>query len=93
MSNQNWSRKKARLTTNLLGVVASNRSAELVLFAEETILSALGVALGLSFLVLGVTLDTTFLAGGLPALSTGDVADGLLDLSQGVLDRAGGLAV
>jgi len=85
--------EKAKLTSNLLGGVASDRSGDLVLLAEETILSALGVALGLSFLVLGVTLGTTFLAGGLPTLGMGHVADGLLDLSQGVLHDARSFAV
>lgn len=84
---------KAQLTGSLLGGVVSDRSADLVLLADETILNALGVALGLTLLVLGVTLDTTFLAGGLPVLGTGHVADGLLDLAQSVLERAGGFAV
>ena len=84
---------KAQLTSSLLGGVVSDRSADLVLLADETILNALGVALGLTLLVLGVTLDTTFLAGGLPVLGTGHVANGLLDLAQGVLERAGGFAV
>jgi len=86
-------RDRAKLTSSLLGGVVRDRSGDLVLLADETIFNALGVALGLSLLVLGVTLDTTFLAGGLPALGTGHVADGLLNLAQGVLDGTRGFAV
>lgn len=75
-----------------MGGVASDRSGDLVLLTEEAVLGALGVALGLTFLVLGVSLDSTLLTGGLPALDTGDAADGFLDLAQGVFNGSSGLA-
>jgi hypothetical protein len=79
-------------TRSLLAGVPSDRSSELILLPEGAVFSALDVALGLSLLVLSVTLSTAFLARGLPALETSHVADGLLGLAQGVLHLSGSLA-
>lgn len=80
-------------TGNLLGSVPRNRSGDLVFLAEGAVLETLSIALSLSLLVLGVTLGTTFLAGGLPALETGHLTDRLLDPTHGALHSASSLAV
>lgn len=78
-------------TGNLLRGIPGDHSRDLVFFTERAVFDSFGIALSLSLLVLGVTLDTTFLAGSLHALQAGHVTDGLLDLAHGALHSAGSL--
>lgn len=79
-------------TGSLLGSIPSDRSRQLVFFADGAVLETLSVTLGLGLLVLGVTLSTAFLARGLQALDAGNVTDRLLNLAHGALHGAGSLA-
>jgi hypothetical protein len=80
-------------TRELLAGIAGDGSLHFVNGSKDAILGAFSVAFTLGLLVLDVALCLTFLAGRLERLETGDVADLLFHLSQGILDGTGGLAV
>ena len=63
-----------------------------ILLTAETVHGALGVALGLGGLVLGLALGVLLLARLLPGLEAGDVADGLDGSALEGVELAGGLA-
>ena len=79
-------------TRELLAGIASDGTLYLVHGSEDAILGSIGVALSLGLLVLDVALGLTLLAGRLERLETGDIADRLFHLSQGILEGTGGLA-
>ena len=83
---------RVELTSRLLLAVTSHGTDDGILLAAETVHGALGVALGLGGVVLGLTLSVLLLAGLSPGLGAGEVADGLDDVAlQGVV-LTGGLA-
>ena len=82
---------RVELTSRLLLAVASHGTDDGVLLAAETVHGALGVALGLSSVVLGLTLGVLLLAGLSPGLGAGEVADGLDDGTLDGVELAGNL--
>ena len=84
---------RVELTSRLLLAVASHGTDDGVLLAAETVHGALGVALGLGGLILGLALGVLLLAGLGPGGGAGEVTDRLDD---GAFERVvlpGGLAV
>ena len=84
---------RVELTSRLLLAVASHGADDGVLLAAETVHGALGVALSLGGVVLGLALGVLLLAGLLPRRGAGEVADGLDGRTLHRVELAGGLAV
>lgn len=77
-SEQLLLKENRKLARNFLRLVAFGRSHELVDLAADSIFGALDVPLSLGGLVLGLAAGLLLLAGTLPRLSTGEIANGLL---------------
>ena len=81
------------LTRHLLGGIARGRPDQVLDGTDDAILRSVDVALSLGLLGLDLALALTLLAGRLPRLETGRIADRLLHLSDSALDVASRFAV
>lgn len=93
MSKESSLKEDCELTRHLLGLVALDRSHELVNLAPNSIFGALSVPLSLGGLVLGLSTSLLLLAGLLPGLSTSEITDSLLYESLSLLELASRFAV
>ncbi|CAL1697442.1 unnamed protein product [Somion occarium] len=79
------------LTSGLLLPIARNRTNNSILLSTDTIRDTLGVALGLSSLVLGFALSVFLFTRLLPSCGSGEVTDGLDEGALGGVVLTGGL--